>query len=70
MIFQHEYDHLEGVLFVDHFNENDKQKAQSQLELLRNIYDTKGDVDDDNVGDGEIGGMKDERSIVEVLNSL
>ena len=33
-IFQHEYDHLDGVVYVDHLNEEDKGRNQPKLDAL------------------------------------
>lgn len=37
-IFQHELDHLKGVLFIDRFSPADKSMAKSQLDALANDY--------------------------------
>lgn len=34
VVFQHEYDHLDGILFIDHMNSEDKEKNHK---LLRNL---------------------------------
>lgn len=33
-IFQHEYDHLDGVVYIDHLNEEDRSKVQPKLDEL------------------------------------
>ena len=33
-IFQHEYDHLDGVVYVDHLNEEDRGRVQPKLDSL------------------------------------
>ncbi|KJP89431.1 peptide deformylase [Plasmodium fragile] len=37
-IFQHEYDHLDGVLFIDRFSQTEKHKVRAKLnEMIRNF---------------------------------
>lgn len=47
IIFQHEYDHLDGILFIDHFNEEDKKESQPRLDLLANISGSDNYVSED-----------------------
>jgi len=37
-IFQHEYDHLDGVVYVDHLNEEDRGEVDGQLASLRGAF--------------------------------
>jgi peptide deformylase len=37
-IFQHEYDHLDGVLYVDRLEKEDEEKVQPQLKELIELY--------------------------------
>jgi len=41
-VVQHEVDHLNGILFVDHLNKNEKKKLKSELNKIR-----KGDITTD-----------------------
>ncbi|PZV97733.1 peptide deformylase [Metamycoplasma auris] len=34
IVFQHEYDHLQGKLFIDHINKKEPWKKESNLEVL------------------------------------
>ncbi len=41
-VIQHEYDHLQGVLFYDHLHEKDKKKMQPKLEAIeQRLHDHK-----------------------------
>lgn len=42
-VFQHEYDHIQGKLFIDHVLGREKQKIEAQLKLLKKMY-KKGSV--------------------------
>jgi peptide deformylase len=35
-VMQHEYDHLQGILFTDYFTTEDKKKIKPQLEEIKN----------------------------------
>jgi len=35
-VMQHEYDHLQGILFTDYFTPEDKKKIKQQLEDIKN----------------------------------
>ena len=37
-VFQHEYDHLQKVLFIDHLNEKDKEINRKRLEKMIKKY--------------------------------
>lgn len=39
-LFQHEYDHLNGVLFFDRMTQNERKKVKAQLNQLRREYKT------------------------------
>lgn len=41
-LFQHEFDHLQGVVYIDHLNEEDLAKAQPVLEELKNNFGEGG----------------------------
>ncbi len=42
-IFQHEYDHLDGVLFIDHLSANERKKIALELKRVMEEYKkTKG----------------------------
>jgi peptide deformylase len=36
-VIQHEYDHLEGILFIDRLNETTREKAFSRLEKRKAV---------------------------------
>jgi len=38
VIFQHEYDHLDGIVFIDRMNEKDKKQNENQLKTLIESY--------------------------------
>lgn len=38
-VFQHEYDHLDGILFIDKLKEGDLQKAQPILDRLKDEFE-------------------------------
>jgi peptide deformylase len=42
IIFQHEYDHLNKVLFIDRFNQEDKENNARKLEKLVKRYGSGG----------------------------
>ena len=42
-IFQHEYDHLDGVVYIDHLNESDKAKVKPTLDELTKKREADGD---------------------------
>lgn len=44
VIFQHEYDHLDKVLFIDHFNPSDKTKNSAKLDKLIRKYGPGGAI--------------------------
>mmetsp|Transcript_115888 Transcript_115888/g.322668 ORF Transcript_115888/g.322668 Transcript_115888/m.322668 type:complete len:254 (-) Transcript_115888:75-836(-) len=44
-LFQHEYDHLDGVVFIDHLDENSRSKNQLKLETLKQQYTADGGED-------------------------
>lgn len=33
-LFQHEYDHLDGVVYIDHLNEEDTEEARPMIDSL------------------------------------
>jgi len=41
-VTQHEIDHLNGVLFIDHINKDDKKKLKAELDKIK-----KGDIEAD-----------------------
>merc|ERR1719512_258566 len=41
-LFQHEYDHLDGVVFVDRLDEEDLSKNRLRLENLKVEYEVAG----------------------------
>ena len=41
---QHEYDHLEGVVYIDHLNEEDMGEVQPQLDTLAADFGEGGAV--------------------------
>jgi peptide deformylase len=41
-VAQHEIDHLNGILFIDHLNKDEKKKLKPDLDLIR-----KGDIEAD-----------------------
>jgi peptide deformylase len=41
-VAQHEIDHLNGILFIDHLNKIEKKNAKPSLDLIR-----KGEVETD-----------------------
>jgi len=41
-IFQHEYDHLDKVLFIDHFRHRDRTKSKPKLDLWIKQYGDGG----------------------------
>ena len=44
-IFQHEYDHLDGVVYIDHVTDEDKQVIAPQLKKLISDYSAGGGKD-------------------------
>lgn len=44
-IFQHEYDHLDGVVYIDHVKEEDRQVIAPQLKKLMSDYSAGGGKD-------------------------
>ena len=44
IVFQHEYDHLDGVFLIDHFNEEDRARNQVNLDKLISKYGPGGAV--------------------------
>lgn len=44
-IFQHEYDHLDGLVFIDHVNSTNKEKIKSELNKLISEYSAGGGKD-------------------------
>ena len=38
-VFQHEYDHLDGVLYIDRLNESSRQQVQPRLDELIEEFD-------------------------------
>eukprot|EP00438_Fugacium_kawagutii_P034353 Skav216708 [mRNA] locus=scaffold91:585039:585848:+ [translate_table: standard] len=44
-IFQHEYDHLDGVVYIDHVDSADKEKIESELNKLISDYSAAGGKD-------------------------
>ena len=45
-VFQHEYDHLQGILHFDRFHPNDKERNIKILQTLINAYNASGDGDE------------------------
>ena len=41
-VFQHEYDHLKGVLFIDRLSPVEKVKIKSELKMLKKEYKKNG----------------------------
>ena len=41
-VFQHEFDHLNGVVFVDRMSSSDKMKNRQKLDELKQAYKDKG----------------------------
>jgi len=41
-LFQHEYDHLDGVVFIDHLDQSSLSKNQLKLETLKRRYELDG----------------------------
>lgn len=41
-VFQHEYDHLDGVLYIDHLAKSDRVIVQPQLDRLVRAYEAGG----------------------------
>lgn len=41
-LFQHEYDHLDGVVFIDHLDQSSKEKNMLKLQNLKNEYAFEG----------------------------
>ena len=39
-VILHEFDHLEGILFIDHLEEADKLKVESSLQALEEAFET------------------------------
>ena len=37
-VFQHEYDHIQGKLFIDHIFGREKKRIESRLKLLKKMY--------------------------------
>lgn len=42
VVFQHEYDHLDGILLIDRFNEEDRARNQASIDKLISKYGPGG----------------------------
>jgi len=38
IVFQHEYDHLDGVLYIDHLSEGERSRVQADIDALAGRY--------------------------------
>ena len=41
-LFQHEYDHLDGVVYIDHLDEEDREAVQPRLDELVEEFGSGG----------------------------